>query len=151
LKYLINFNFIVYDIQVLRPLRGAGKVLVVESRKKKRRGGIVGRSRGGGCPPIPNSNQAEHSRRANKGAKERDRRAELGSSFEALRLQVPTLRAQGPSATKQVILREAVQHIKVLEEQSHTYHKVRLLLKRQHQRMIERVGHLGNEEPEADQ
>lgn len=127
----------------MKPLRGHGTIVVVESRRKKRRGGIVGRSRGGGCPPIPFSTEAEHSRRANKGAKERDRRAELGSSFEALRLQVPTLRVQGPSATKQVILREAVQHIRVLEEQSHTYHKVRLLLKRQQQRLIERVEALG--------
>jgi hypothetical protein len=102
---------------------------------KRRRGGIVGRSRGGGRSNNKSRDDDDDdddreyasndkAKRESKGAKERDRRAELGASFDALRLQVPSLKTSGATATKQAILQEALQHIRVLEEQSHTYHKV---------------------------
>ncbi|XP_059476227.1 uncharacterized protein LOC132197151 [Neocloeon triangulifer] len=130
--------------QVLRPLKEDSGVLVVVPAKRTRRGGVVGKRRSTSQVAVRSNSisTTEVARRVQKGAAERSRRAELGQSFDHLRIQIPLLRHEKSTATKQAILAEAISHIKVLEEQSHTYHKVRLLLTRQQQRLRQRVKEL---------
>ncbi|XP_065338272.1 uncharacterized protein LOC135938525 [Cloeon dipterum] len=133
--------------QVLRPTRmDHTKMDPKVHSMRTRRGGVLGRpcKRRKRTPPPPVETEGlsieEIKRRRQKGELEKTRRDNLVSEFKRIMKLLPRLHTEErrKNCTKMEILGEAVNQIKRLEEQSHTYHKMKLLLTRQKQRLEQR-------------